>query len=222
MATNCGRGGEKTLEISGKKFVCIVVAVAAAFMLVGGLFMYSMTTINIVASANLGLGAANSGVPTLEVHTTVDVYDGSGKLVSHTYHAGYFTYQGMNMTLCKWAGNNTLYNALGGNSTTYLYNITYVSLGYNSSGFTQTETVLPWEWTRDEVSQINGSTTSRTINFTGSITPPAGGPYSGNLIGLNCETTANATDLIAYDVWGPVTGIDATFTITYNFGLILS
>jgi hypothetical protein len=94
----------------------------------------------------------------------------------------------------------------------YTLNTTHVSIGNGT--VTQASTVLPNEWARVQGNQHDA--VPGGWNMTATITPPVG-PNWADCIGLNCGAGAGANDLMYYDTFTTVTGIDSSFTITVEF-----
>jgi hypothetical protein len=149
------------------------------------------------------------------IHTHITIAQ-NGKTILSEYHAGAVTNLGKNLTLCKLTGVGT-----GGyNLTTYVMNLTYVSIGYNTSSLDQTITILPGEWNRTTASLH--ALTYNTFNMT-AVFYPGTGPYSANCLGVNYASGIGTTvTLWGYDSFSLVTGIDQTFTITLEIIITVS
>lgn len=141
------------------------------------------------------------------VHATITMYR-NGVKVFEQYHAGAPTKLGLNTTFAKLLGVSASYNM-----TVYNLNITYISIG-NKGTLDADSTVLPAEWNRTLATPHDA--TYNSCNWT-AIFHPNTGPYTADCIGLNLESGIGINDLMFYDTFTEVTGIDSTFTITVEF-----
>ena len=142
----------------------------------------------------------------------------NGVIVFQQYHAGQMTYLGYNYTIGKLIGNSTLYNA-----TQYNENVTYISIGYNSTNMVQSLTSLPNEWNRTSCTQHAAvyNANPASVNFTATFNGITGSQTAG-CIGLDTESAVGGIGLIGYDTFAQQTGIGSTYTITVEFKLQFS
>ena len=182
----------------------MIIAVAVlSVALVGTLILSGMQR-----SVNM-FGSANLNFTTFSVHVTAGFWK-DGVLLHSAYHAGAVTQLGFNVTFAKLLGNATFYNM-----TQYNLNVTYMSIGYNTSNLTPALTCLPNEWNRTAATPHDA--TYNSCNWTAVIHPGAG-PYIAQCFGINFEDGIGNNALFAYDSYPTqVTGIDSTFTITLEF-----
>jgi len=141
------------------------------------------------------------------VHATITMYR-NGVKVFEQYHAGAPTKLGLNTTFAKLLGVSASYNM-----TVYNLNVTYISIG-NKGTIDADSTVLPAEWNRTLATPHDA--TYNSCNWT-AVFYPNTGPYTADCIGLNLESGIGINDLMFYDTFAEVTGIDTTFTITVEF-----
>jgi len=189
-----------------RKTECLILALSMTIILLSSYIFYCLTAgIPLVEKDTSGLSASTH----FEVHMTIKFWK-DGKLVFQQYHAGFKTNLGMNVTFAKETGNATLYNM-----TQYNLNTTFVSIGNGTVGVAST--ILPNEWAK--VAGVQHDGTFAGYNVTATITPPVG-PNWADCIGLNYENVGlGYHDLIYYDTFSTVTGIDNSFVITVEFGI---
>jgi hypothetical protein len=181
----------------------IIAVVVLSVALVGTLILSGMQhSVNMFGSVNLSFS-------TLSVHVTASFWK-DGVLLHSAYHAGAVTQLGLNVTFAKLLGAATFYNL-----TQYNLNVTYMSIGYNTSNLTPALTCLPNEWNRTAATPHDA--TYNSCNWTAVIHPDTG-PYTAQCFGINFEGGIGNNALFAYDSYPTqVTGIDSTFTITLEF-----
>jgi hypothetical protein len=198
-----------------KKIVLATITILASLVL--GLTVYSIILNNHVlylqGSAALGTGVTSGNAkPPYEVHATTTFYK-DGKIIQQQYHAGAVVNQGLNLTCAKLLGLAASYNI-----TTYIMNLTYVSIG-NAGTLNTGITVLPGEWNRTSATPHDA--TYNSFNLTATFYPDSG-PYTADCIGVNYQTGIGNHALFCYDTFSEVTGIDDTFTIVVEFKITVA
>jgi hypothetical protein len=154
-------------------------------------------------------GSASFSFTAYSVHATVEFWK-DGVLLHSAYHEGAVTNLGLNVTFAKLLGDSTFYNL-----TQYNLNVTYISIGYNTTNLTPSLTCLPNEWNRTLATPHDA--TYNSCNWTAVIYPDAG-PYNVSCYGVNFQSGIGNNALFAYDSYPTlVTGVDNTFTITVEF-----
>jgi len=192
-----------------KKQVGITVSLVLVAVIVTALFMYGWT----INTVNLH-GTVGIDMETTSVHCRIKIYQ-DGNLIFNEWHSGNVTNLGDNMTLF-WVFGDTDMQV---NGIPYLNNGTYITIG-NQGTLNDASTVLPGEWNRT-LGTVEDEAPSQ-LNITCTFYPDNAGPYTADCIGLNCNATASANDLIMYDTFTEVTGIDETFTINIEFQISVS
>jgi len=188
-----------------RKTECLILALTMTVILLSSYILYTLIPLEpVIEKDPSGLSAASH----FQVHMIIKFWK-DGKIVFQQYHAGFKTSLGMNVTFAKETGNATLYNM-----TQYNFNTTFVSIG-NGTAPTIASTILPNEWAK--VVGVQHAGTYGGYNITAVITPPVG-PNWADCIGLNFEAVGlGFHDLIYYDTFSTVKGIDNSFTITVEF-----
>ena len=166
--------------------------------------------------ANQATFYGNVGVDleTGSVHSRIRIWKGD-KLILDEWNAGVVTKLGDNMTLFWIFGDSDMQYPF----VLYADNCTNISIG-NQGTLNEDSTVLPGEWNRT-IGTVQNQTQS-SLNVTCTFYPDNGGPYTADCIGLNANATATANNLVMYDTFTEVTGIDETFTITVEFKVSVS
>lgn len=212
------------MEISKKAFVAILVSFVLATAFMGGVTIYVIQENNrVVAQYNVLVEDYNELVKFLKsggnlgevgltpvVHSRVRMWK-DGKLIFDEYNAGAVTNLGDNMTLFWLFGDTDMQYV----DIPYMDNCTFISIGNDDASLGVTSTVLPGEWNRT-AGTIEDEDQS-CLNVTCTFYPDASGPYTADCIGLNTNATASANNLIMYDTFTEVSGIDDTFTINVEF-----
>jgi len=192
-----------------KKLVGVGVGSALIAIVVWTAFLMSFAphVLNLSGSVGVDLEAKS-------VHSRIRIWKGD-ELILDEWNAGVVTDLGDNMTLF-WVFGDTDMQV---NTIPYLDNGTYITIG-NQGSLTPTSTVLPGEWNRT-LATVEDETQSQ-LNLTCIFYPDNSGPYTADCIGLNTNATASANNLIMYDTFTEVTGIDDTFTINVEFQVSVS
>jgi len=158
-------------------------------------------------SLNSGEGASSIGQKSL-VHMRIQIWDGD-VLVLDEYCSGVVTDLGDNMTLYKWFGDADMqYESLAHN-----VNCSWISIG-NQGTLTSASTQLPGEWNRTTLAVDNEH--QSYLNASCTFYPDDQGPYTADCIGINCASSGDG-NLVYYDTFTEVTGIDEDFTINVDF-----
>ena len=144
-----------------------------------------------------------------EVHSRIRIWKGT-ELILDEWNAGAVTNLGDNMTY-YWIFGDTDMQV---NNIPYTDNGTFITIG-NQGTLTTSSVVLPGEWNRT-AGTVEDEIQSQ-LNITCTFYPDNAGPYTADCIGLNTNATASANNLIMYDTFTEVTGIDETFTINVEF-----
>lgn len=159
-------------------------------------------------------GVVGVDLEAYSVHSRIRIWKGN-QLILDEYHAGAVTDLGDNMTLFWIFGDTDMQYG----SIPYEANATYISIG-NQGTLNTTSTVLPGEWNRTTAT-VEDETQSQ-LNLTCTFYPDAAGPYTADCIGINAESGAGGNDLIMYDTFTEVTGIDETFTVNVEIQISVS
>ena len=142
------------------------------------------------------------------IHCRIRVWD-DDTLILDEYHSGAVTDLGDNMTMYKIFGDTDWqYGSLSQNA-----NASWISIG-NQGTLTTSSTQLPGEWNRTTLT-VEDEIQSQG-NMTCTFYPDSGGPYTADCIGINIASSGDG-NLIMYDTFTEVTGIDETFTINIEF-----
>ena len=192
-----------------KKQVGIVIALMFICCLLTALFMYGWTLNTVNLHGTVGID-----METTSVHCRIKIWQGDN-LILNQWHSGVVTKLGDNMTLF-WIFGDTDMQV---NNIPYLDNGTFITIG-NQGTLTEDSVVLPGEWNRT-AGTVEDETQSQ-LNITCTFYPDDAGPYTADCIGLNTNVTASANNLIMYDTFSEVTGIDETFTINVEFQISVS
>jgi len=192
-----------------KKFVGTLVGAFAVGIIVCAVFVVSFAPhlLNFVGEVGVDLEAKS-------IHSRIRIWRGN-ELILDEWRAGVVTDLGDNMTLF-WIFGDTDMQV---NAIPYTDNGTLSSIG-NQGTLTSAITVLPGEWNRTTAT-VEDEVQSQ-LNLTCTFYPDDSGPYTADCIGLNTNATASANNLIMYDTFTEVTGIDETFTINVEFQVSVS
>jgi len=147
------------------------------------------------------------------VHSRILIWQGDN-LILDEYNAGVVTDIGDNMTLYYIFGNDTM--QVG--SLSYLANASWISIG-NQGTLTASSTQLPGEWNRTALTVHTPIQSG--LNASCTFYPDTNGPYTADCLGINLESTGDG-NLIFYDTFTEVTGIDETFEINIQFKVTVS
>jgi hypothetical protein len=193
--------------------VVFITSLSIAFYTAG----YSVGRTDIYIESQIGpttgITDSNSDAhPKSDVHATIKIYQ-AGQLVFTEYNSGALTDLGDSWLAVKWCGD-TYYN-----ETTWGLNGTFISIG-DQGTLNAASTILPGEWNRTAGTVEDQATSS--FNLTCIFYPDDSGPYTADCIGINLEDGLGKNDLVAYDTFTEVTGIDETFTINIEFQITIS
>ena len=195
-----------------KKIVGFSVGLVCVGVLIGALLMWSLSPHILSFYGNVGVD-----LEAKSIDSRIRIWQGD-KLILDEYNSGVVTDIGDNMTLFKMFGYGNMQYA----DLPYGDNCTFISIGNDTGTLSATSTVLPNEWNRT-AGTVGGSGKygQSWLNITCTFYPSAG-PQTADCIGLNLNVTADANNLLFYDTFTEVTGIDETFTITVEFKISVS
>lgn len=200
---------KKTVTFAVALVVVAVIGILAGAFLVIGLQYANILNLQGNIAGNVGIDLESDSV-----HCRIRMWK-DGELFFDEYHSGVVTDLGDNTTLFKLFGDTDLQN----NTIPYTANCTYISIGDQGS-LSSASTVLPGEWNRTAGTVDNEHQSYLNVSCT--FYPDNAGPYTADCIGLNMNNTAQAENLLMYDTFTEVTGIDETFTINVDFKISVS
>ena len=204
------KGGENKV-MEEKKTVTFSIALIALGVLAGAFLIVGLqyTAAQLDLFGNLGVDLETSSI-----HCRIRMYK-DGELVFDQYHTGVVTDLGDNITLFKLFGDTDMQ----ANNVAFTENCTFISIGDQGS-LSESSDVLPGEWNRTAGTIDNEYQSYLNVSCT--FYPDNAGPYTADCIGLNTNSTAGAHNLLMYDTFTEVTGIDETFTINVDFKISVS